>query len=197
MLQIFIPIASSIPQAKGAWVAISVRGINANIVNYAFPIPGIWARLRHANGSAKTNHNGAGGNAPWLSGAHVDIICPGDHVMKSRKQLILSAVVVTFSTQPSLASSCSQDIDRAWVQVNTKIQARAAAGRSAPQGTIALLHHQPTPSSIAAAEETLVDTWLPIETAVAALARARQADGINDRIACEGALADVQRVIGR
>ena len=102
-----------------------------------------------------------------------------------------------FSTQPSLASFCSQDIDRAWVQVNAKIQARVAAGRSAPQGTIALLHHQPTPSSIAAAEETLVDIWLPIEAAVAALARARQADGINDRIACEGALADVQRVIGR
>ncbi len=116
--------------------------------------------------------------------------------MKSRKQLILSAVVVTFSTHPSLASSCSQGIDRAWVQVNTKIQARVAAGRSAPQGTIALLHHQPTPSSIAAAEETLVDIWLPIETAVAALARAREADGINDRIACERALADVQHVIG-
>ena len=117
--------------------------------------------------------------------------------MKSRKQLILSAVVVTFSTHPTLASSCSQGIDRAWVQVNAKIQARVAAGRSAPQGTIALLHHQPTPSSIAAAEETLVDIWLPIETAVAALARAREADGINDRIACERALADVQRVIGR
>jgi hypothetical protein len=37
----------------------------------------------------------------------------GGHVMKSPKQLILSAAVVTFSTQPSLASSCSQDIDRA------------------------------------------------------------------------------------
>jgi hypothetical protein len=115
--------------------------------------------------------------------------------MKSRKQLILSAVVVTFSTHPSLASSCSQDIDRAWVQVNAKIQARVAAGRSAPQSAIALLHHQPTPSSIAGAEERLIDIWLPIETAVAALARAREADGINDRIACEGALADVQRVI--
>ena len=129
--------------------------------------------------------------------AHVDIICPIDHVMKSRKQLILSAAIVTFSTQPSLASFCSQDIDRAWVQVNAKIQARVAAGRSAPQGTIALLHHQPTPSSVAAAEEMLGDIWVPIETAVAALARAREADGINDRIACEGALADVQRVIGR
>ena len=117
--------------------------------------------------------------------------------MKSRKQPILSAAIVTFSTQSSLASFCSQDIDRAWVQVNAKIQARVAAGRSAPQGTIALLHHQPTPSSVAAAEETLGDIWLPIETAVAALGRAREADGINDRIACEGALADVQRVIGR
>ena len=54
-----------------------------------------------------------------------------------------------------------------------------------------------TPSSVAAAEEMLGDIWVPIETAVAALARAREADGINDRIACEGALADVQRVIGR
>ena len=117
--------------------------------------------------------------------------------MKSCKHLFLSAAVVTFSTQPSLASSCSQGIDRAWIQVNAKIQARVAAGRSAPQGTIALLHHQPTPSSIAAAEETVVDIWLPIETAVAALARAREADRINDRIACEGALAGVQRVIGR
>jgi hypothetical protein len=52
-------------------------------------------------------------------------------------------------------------------------------------------------SSIAAAEETLVDVWLPMETAVAALSRAREADRDNDRIACEEALAEVQRVIGR
>src|SRR5258707_11473325 len=104
--------------------------------------------------------------------------------MKSRKQLILSAVVVTFSTQPSLASSCWQHIDRAWVQVNAKIQARVAAGRSAPQGTIALLHHQPTPSSIAAAEETLVDIWLPLETAVAALSICPPPTDINDLNYC-------------
>ena len=65
------------------------------------------------------------------------------------------------------------------------------------QHRVALLHGQPTQSSIAAAEETLVDVWLPMETAVAALSRAREADRANDRIACEEALAEVQRVIGR
>jgi hypothetical protein len=117
--------------------------------------------------------------------------------MISSKQLILGVAVVVYSTHPSLANSCSQDIDRAWVQINAKIQARVAAGRSAPQGTMALLHHQPTPSSIAASEQTVLDVWLPIEMAVAALARAREADRTDDRIACERALAEVQRVTGR
>jgi len=78
-----------------------------------------------------------------------------------------------------------------------KIQARSAAGGALPQDTIALLHGQPTQSSIAAAEEMRVDLCLPIERAEAALSRAREADGANHRVACEEALAEVQRVIGR
>ena len=117
--------------------------------------------------------------------------------MKVRKLFVLGAAAVAFSAQPGLATPCSYDIDRAWVQVNAKIQARVGAGRSAPQSKMAPLHRQPTPGSITAAEETLVDVWLPMETAVVALARAREADRANDRIACEGALAEVQRVIGR
>jgi hypothetical protein len=116
--------------------------------------------------------------------------------MNFRNLLILSVAAVAFSTEPSRANSCSQDIDRAWVQVNAKIQARIAAGRSLPQGAIALLHRQPTQSSVASAEEALVDVWLPIEAAVAALARASEADRANDRIGCEAALAGVRRVIG-
>jgi hypothetical protein len=61
---------------------------------------------------------------------------------------------------------------------------------------IALLHLQPTKSSVAAAEKTLVDVWLPMEMAVAALSRARKADHANDRIACEEAVAEAHRVIG-
>jgi hypothetical protein len=93
--------------------------------------------------------------------------------------------------------SCSQDIDRAWAQINTTIHARSAFGRSVPQSTTALLHRQPTQSSVAAAEKTLVDVWLPMEMAVAALSHAREADRANDRIACQDALAEAQRAIGR
>jgi hypothetical protein len=93
--------------------------------------------------------------------------------------------------------SCSQDIDRAWAHVNARIHARSAFGRSVPQSTAALLHRQPTQSSVAAAEKTLVDVWLPMETAVAALSHAREADRANDRIACQDALAEAQRAIGR
>jgi hypothetical protein len=116
--------------------------------------------------------------------------------MRYPKLLFLTAAAVTLSWQPSHANPCSQDIDRAWAQVNVKIQARGAAGRSVSQSKIALLHRQPTQSSVAAAKETLLDVWLPLETAVAALSRAREADHADDRIACEGALAEVQRVIG-
>jgi hypothetical protein len=116
--------------------------------------------------------------------------------MRYRELLVLIAVAVVLSSQPGRATSCSQNIDRAWAQVNATIQARSAAGRSVPQSTIALLYRQPTQSSVAAAEKALVDVWLPVETAVAALSRAREADRVNDRIACEMALAEVQRVIG-
>ena len=44
--------------------------------------------------------------------------------------LLLGATALALSTQPSRAGTCAQDIDRAWVQVNAKIQARIAAGRS-------------------------------------------------------------------
>src|SRR5215471_7689565 len=114
--------------------------------------------------------------------------------MKSCKLLLLSAAAFAFSAQPSQANVCSQDIDRAWLQVNAKIQARISAGRSLPQSNIALLHRQPTQGSIAAAEEMLVDVWVPIEIAVGALARAREADRGNNKLSCERALAEVQRV---
>jgi hypothetical protein len=110
---------------------------------------------------------------------------------------VLGAAAIALSTLPSNASPCAYDIDRAWVEVGAKIQARIGAGRSAPQGTMALLHHQPTPSSIAAAEEQIRERWVSMEVAVTALARAREADRANDGGACEQAIAEAQRAIVR
>jgi hypothetical protein len=121
----------------------------------------------------------------------------GGEDMTIHQLLMLSAAAFALSTLPSRASPCAYDIDRAWVEVGAKIQARIGSGRSAPQSTIALLHHQPTPGSIAAAEEKLGERWLPMEAAVIALGRAREADRTNDSGACEQALAEAQRAIVR
>ena len=114
---------------------------------------------------------------------------------KAVQLLRLCATALTLSTVPGHAGPCAQDVDRAWMAVDANIRARIAAGRSAPQGTIALLLHQPTPSSIAAAEEALSERWSPIEAAVTALARAREADLAGDRNTCEQALLQTQRTI--
>ena len=109
--------------------------------------------------------------------------------------LVLAATALALSTLPGRAGPCAQDIDRAWAQVDAKIHARIAAGRSLPQSTIGLLHHQPTPVSVATAEKTLDQGWVPMEAAVAALARAREADRADDGSTCEQTLAQAQRAI--
>jgi hypothetical protein len=56
---------------------------------------------------------------------------------------------------------------------------------------------QPTPRSIAAAEERLGEvSQKAVEAARQAMVRARAADSAGDKNACEQALADVQRAIG-
>jgi len=121
----------------------------------------------------------------------------GNEAVSVRALLVLSAAALAFSTLPGRAGPCSQDIDRAWLALNAKIQARIGAGRSGPQSTTALLHRQPTPASIAAAEELAGDGWAPMEATVAALARAREADHAKDKATCEQALAQAGRAILR
>jgi hypothetical protein len=117
--------------------------------------------------------------------------------MRSRWILVQCVAAITLSTSPSNAGPCTREIDREWVEVGAKIQARIGAGRSSSQGTVGLLHHQPTPSSVAAAQEMVGDIWAPLETAVIALARAREADHANDAGTCKEALTAAQRAFLR
>ena len=49
------------------------------------------------------------------------------------QMFVLAATALALSTLPGRAGPCAQDIDRAWAQVDAKIYARIAAGRSLPQ----------------------------------------------------------------
>jgi hypothetical protein len=82
-------------------------------------------------------------------------------------------------------------------RINAALGARAAAGPSARESAGALLHRQPTPGSIAKAEEKAGEVSTEKADIVErAMARARTADAAGDKNGCEAALAEVQRAIG-
>jgi hypothetical protein len=117
--------------------------------------------------------------------------------MAIRHLMILDAAALAASMSVSYAGPCSSEIDRVQARIDARLEARAAGGPQARESTSAMMHHQPTPGSIAAAEEGLGDlSPEKTEAAEQAMARARAADGAGDASACEQALADVQRAIG-
>jgi hypothetical protein len=116
--------------------------------------------------------------------------------MTVRPMLVLTVAALTISTIAGYAGVCSQDIDRMQARVDAKLQALAAAGPVARESAEALIHRQPTPGSIAAAENRLGEiSSSALEALWAAMARAREADRAGDKAACEQALSDAQRTI--
>jgi hypothetical protein len=116
--------------------------------------------------------------------------------MSIRLILPLTAAALALSILPGHAGPCTEGIDHVQAQVDAKIDATAGAGPSGSQTRAAGMHHQPTPESIAAAEKRLGE-GAGVRAALEALARARDADRANDKGACESALAEAQRAIGR
>jgi hypothetical protein len=117
--------------------------------------------------------------------------------MTIARAAVVGAATLALSTLPGTAGPCLQEIERTQAQFDATLRARAVAGRTAPESSGALLHHQPTPGSIAAAEARLGEISAETVAAVAAaMARAREADRAGDASACEQALADARRSIG-
>jgi hypothetical protein len=109
----------------------------------------------------------------------------------------LSGAALVASTIGCSAGSCAPEIERMQVRLAVRLEAAAAAGPSVPEGSNALLHHQPTPRSMAATELRLGEIS-PEKAKIIreAMARARDADQAGDKTACEQALAEIQRMIG-
>ena len=111
--------------------------------------------------------------------------------------LMLSAAVLGALTGTGYAGPCSPEIDRMQARVDAQFAAKAAAGPAARESTDALMHRQPTPGSVAAAERRFGETTSKtVEAVASAMAAAREADRVGDRDACDRALAEVQRTIG-
>lgn len=113
--------------------------------------------------------------------------------MKRRMSLLICTLVSASAAQ---ASSCSPQIDRVQKQIDARIDAIAAASPGDRESRAALLHHQPTPASIAAAERRQRG-YAGVKRALRELKRARVADRSGDVKTCEAALAEARAAIGR
>ena len=103
--------------------------------------------------------------------------------MNTSQLLVPSSLALVMSTSASYAGPCSSEIDRAAVEIDAMLKARAAAGPTAQESSAAMMHRQPTPRSMAAAESGLGDLSVKqVETVRAAMARAREADGAGIRV---------------
>jgi hypothetical protein len=97
---------------------------------------------------------------------------------------------------PAFAGPCTKAIDRAQTRFDARLKSAAAAGPAGAQSTAATTHHQPTPQSIAEAEESLGDiSQDQARSFAAAMERARAADAAGNRKACVAALSEAKAAL--
>ena len=117
--------------------------------------------------------------------------------MRALRALLFVGLGIATSVSASYAGPCSGDIEKMQARIDAALEGKAAAGPAAKEGAFAGMSKQPTPRSMAAAEEELGDLSLQTLDAVRrAMAKARAADSAGDSSACASALAEVQGAIG-
>jgi hypothetical protein len=111
--------------------------------------------------------------------------------------VMLGAILFASSMSPCHAGACSPEIDAVQARITAKLEADAASGPTGKESAAATEHRQPTPKSIAAAEERLGDISRNfVEDVGNAMARARSADLAGDEAGCEAALAVARKALG-
>jgi hypothetical protein len=96
------------------------------------------------------------------------------------------------------AGPCTDRIYQTSLDVAKLLNSAAAQGGTAPQTAFATMHRQPTPGSIASAEEQAGSlTSEEVQAITEAMDEARHADEAGDLDGCEKALSDVDRMLKR
>ena len=108
------------------------------------------------------------------------------------------AAALAFLAAPAHAGPCADQIYQADIAIGKRLDAAAAKGKPAAELTFATMHRQPTPQTVAGAEEKAGDlSEADVKALTEFMEEARMADAGGDRPACEKALADIQGLLGR
>jgi hypothetical protein len=110
----------------------------------------------------------------------------------------MAGLTIILGAGPAYAGPCTDGIYQTDLDVAKLLDSAAAQGRPAPQTAFATMHRQPTPGSIASAEQQAGDlTTEEAQAVTEAMDEARHADDAGDREGCERALSNVDRMLKR
>jgi hypothetical protein len=115
-----------------------------------------------------------------------------------REATAAAGIALTLGAATAHAGPCTDRIYQTGLEVAKLLNSAAAQGRTTPQSAFATMHRQPTPGSIAAAEQQAGDLSSDEAQAITEdMDEARHADDAGDRDGCEKALGDVDRRLKR
>lgn len=106
----------------------------------------------------------------------------------------VSVLLLAGLTASADAASCAVQIDQVQTQLDAALARHAKSAPYAPESKSATLSHQPTPGSIARAEDK-IGAWSGGDMAVAALKRAREAEVAGKSAECFKALGEAKNAI--
>jgi hypothetical protein len=118
--------------------------------------------------------------------------------MAVRHVTALAGLAFVLAAAPVHAGPCTDRIYETDLAVSKLLDSAAAQGRPAAESRFATMHRQPTPGSVANAEEHAGDlTADELEAVTEAMDVARHADDAGDRAGCEKALSEIDGMLGR
>ena len=115
-----------------------------------------------------------------------------------RQAAAIAGMALILAAASAHAGPCTDRIYQTDLDVAKVLDSAAAQGSPGPESTFATMHRQPTPGSIATAEQDAGDlTSEEAQAITEAMDEARHADDQGDQAACEKALDDVDRMLKR
>jgi hypothetical protein len=121
-----------------------------------------------------------------------------DDMIVRNAMAAMAAGFALVAAAPADAGPCTERIDQTNVTVEKLLDDAAANAKPAAESTFATMHRQPTPGTVASAEERAGNlSQAQVEAITEKLDAARDADIKGDRPACEKALNEAERLLTR